>query len=332
MNMNMKRLKINKLILLLVVALAATSIFGCSIVQKDEPIIYGDIDFDAEVIEQSRPKTLDPHDETVGNTYLNLLNGGYFCESEKDWYYVVLYNGEKYLIKQDKDSNDTVSIYHGDIRNIFVFNGWIYGIVRNGSQEYMVVMDVYGNNQRISKKYMNNIRTMQSNGNKVYFTVDQRNITGMSLSTAIMSCDMDLSNDTVEKTVSNINSQVDIIAIYSGLIYFNETYGGNNAGYYISIDQSVEEYPIIYNDKIFTFNDYVISEIIGRQASVSCANKHKNTVYIAANYNSEEYLISYNLDNREAAFERTESKIDAIYEYSEGIVIYSNGKYERMKK
>lgn len=300
--------------------------------KKQEDIVYGDIDMDAEVIEQVRPHPINKKTHTYGNTYLNLLNDGTFVETDKYYFFVVKYDMEKYLIRMNKNNEEVVRIFCGDIRNLFIVEDWIYGIVNDGLDEYMISMDIDGNNQYFSSRYKNNIRTMQTDGDKIYFTVDQKNIIGMYISTAICQCNMDLSGEQAVKQVEKEMSQVDIIAIKDAKIYFNESYGcKNKVDNFCPIDIKKEQYPVFIEDKITAFNSSICSEIVGEKVEMNSVNMHNDCFYISA-YGDKNYLISYNAETNESLYEIYKEKIDKIFEYNDGIIIFSNGKYERIKK
>lgn len=299
----------------------------------EEPIIYGDIDFDAPIVSPKKPESMEAQDSTQGTTYLNLMNNGLFCETEEYYYFVIKYDSEKYLIRRSKENDENTKIFKGDIRNLFAVNGWIYGIVNEDTNECMIAMDYDGNNQFVSSRYLNNIRTMQTNGNKIYYTVDQRNVLGMSVATAICQCNMDLTNEEPIKTVSNQLSQVDIIAIQDGQVYFNETFeGASQADIFIPVDVSLEQYPVFNNATITVFNNSVCSMILNKNITMNCLNKHNDIIYISAYDSENNYLIEYNIKTKESSYKNYENKIDEIFEYSKGIVLYSNGKYERIEK
>lgn len=318
-----------------IIILAVSFILAISLMkpEEQEEIVYGDIDFDAEVITPAKPASGEPQKNTIGTTYLNLMNKGLFCETDDYYYFVIKYDMEKYLVRRDKETDETVKIYQGDIRNLFACNGWLYGIV-NDTTEHMICMDFDGNNQYISDRYINNIRTMQTDGNKIYFTVDQRNITGPTIHTAICQCNMDLSNMEAVKTTDNELSQIDIVGIKDGNIYFTESCGvPKQVNQFIPIYRPLSEYPIIFNNmNEWIFNDSVCSMIVNEKVAFNCLNVYDKCIYISASNEEKNFLISYDMESKECGFEEYENEIDQIYEYSKGIILFSSGRYERIEK
>ena len=262
------------------IAILACLLTACGTKQsEEETIVYGTIDENAEVVEQVRPPKKEQTTEIVGNTYLNLLNGGLFCEDEDYWFYVIEYQNEKYLVRKDKDTDDVVKIFKGDIRNLFTIDGWVYGIVHEPSYEYMITMDSWGNNIFRSQDYKYEVRSMISDGGRIYFTVDASNRNGANLSTSIFSCDLMFEDIIDEKKTANVQSQVDVITIKNGYIYFNETYRANDIGRFKEIPVNKSEKPIIL-ENYMVFDNKSISETVGEAQEVISVNTYDGKYYI----------------------------------------------------
>lgn len=294
----------------------------------EETIIYGTIDENAEVVEQVRPPKKEQTTEIVGNTYLNLLNGGLFCEDEDYWFYVIEYQNEKYLVRKDKDTDDVVKIFKGDIRNLFTIDGWVYGIVHEPSYEYMITMDSWGNNIFRSKDYKYEVRSMISDGGRIYFTVDASNRNGANLSTSIFSCDLMFEDIIDEKKTANVQSQVDVITIKNGYIYFNETYRANDIGRFKEIPVNKREKPIILEDYMVFDNDSV-SETVGEAQEVISVNTYDGKYYILSKGVSS-FLVEVGDEVKTQKYEKGQEP-EYLYESKEGLISYKDGKYKRLQ-
>lgn len=295
---------------------------------EEETIIYGTIDENAEVVEQVRPPKKEQTTEIVGNTYLNLLNGGLFCEDEDYWFYVIEYQNEKYLVRKDKDTDDVVKIFKGDIRNLFTIDGWVYGIVHEPSYEYMITMDSWGNNIFRSQDYKYEVRSMISDGGRIYFTVDASNRNGANLSTSIFSCDLMFEDIIDEKKTANVQSQVDVITIKNGYIYFNETYRANDIGRFKEIPVNKREKPIIQEDYI-VFDNNSVSETVGEAQEVISVNTYDGKYYIISKGVSS-FLIEVGDEVKTQKYEKGQEP-EYLYESKEGLISYKDGKYKRLQ-
>lgn len=295
---------------------------------EEETIIYGTIDENAEVVEQVRPPKKEQTTEIVGNTYLNLLNGGLFCEDEDYWFYVIEYQNEKYLVRKDKDTDDVVKIFKGDIRNLFTIDGWVYGIVHEPSYEYMITMDSWGNNIFRSQDYKYEVRSMISDGGRIYFTVDASNRNGANLSTSIFSCDLMFEDIIDEKKTANVQSQVDVITIKNGYIYFNETYRANDIGRFKEIPVNKREKPIIQEDYI-VFDNNSVSETVGEAQEVISVNTYDGKYYIISKGVSS-FLIEVGDEVKAQKYEKGQEP-EYLYESKEGLISYKDGKYKRLQ-
>lgn len=295
---------------------------------EEETIIYGTIDENAEVVEQVRPPKKEQTTEIVGNTYLNLLNGGLFCEDEDYWFYVIEYQNEKYLVRKDKDTDDVVKIFKGDIRNLFTIDGWVYGIVHEPSYEYMITMDSWGNNIFRSQDYKYEVRSMISDGGRIYFTVDASNRNGANLSTSIFSCDLMFEDIIDEKKTANVQSQVDVMTIKNGYIYFNETYRANDIGRFKEIPVNKREKPIILEDYMVFDNDSV-SETVGEAQEVISVNTYDGKYYILSKGVSS-FLIEVGDEVKTQKYEKGQEP-EYLYESKEGLISYKDGKYKRLQ-
>lgn len=295
---------------------------------EEETIIYGTIDENAEVVEQVRPPKKEQTTEIVGNTYLNLLNGGLFCEDEDYWFYVIEYQNEKYLVRKDKDTDDVVKIFKGDIRNLFTIDGWVYGIVHEPSYEYMITMDSWGNNIFRSQDYKYEVRSMISDGGRIYFTVDASNRNGANLSTSIFSCNLMFEDIIDEKKTANVQSQVDVITIKNGYIYFNETYRANDIGRFKEIPVNKREKPIIQEDYI-VFDNNSVSETVGEAQEVISVNTYDGKYYIISKGVSS-FLIEVGDEVKTQKYEKGQEP-EYLYESKEGLISYKDGKYKRLQ-
>lgn len=295
---------------------------------EEETIIYGTIDENAEVVEQVRPPKKEQTTEIVGNTYLNLLNGGLFCEDEDYWFYVIEYQNENYLVRKDKDTDDVVKIFKGDIRNLFTIDGWVYGIVHEPSYEYMITMDSWGNNIFRSQDYKYEVRSMISDGGRIYFTVDASNRNGANLSTSIFSCDLMFEDIIDEKKTANVQSQVDVITIKNGYIYFNETYRANDIGRFKEIPVNKREKPIIQEDYI-VFDNNSVSETVGEAQEVISVNTYDGKYYIISKGVSS-FLIEVGDEVKTQKYEKGQEP-EYLYESKEGLISYKDGKYKRLQ-
>lgn len=295
---------------------------------EEETIIYGTIDENAEVVEQVRPPKKEQTTEIVGNTYLNLLNGGLFCEDEDYWFYVIEYQNEKYLVRKDKDTDDVVKIFKGDIRNLFTIDGWVYGIVHEPSYEYMITMDSWGNNIFRSQDYKYEVRSMISDGGRIYFTVDASNRNGANLSTSIFSCDLMFEDIIDEKKTANVQSQVDVITIKNGYIYFNETYRANDIGRFKEIPVNKREKPIILEDYM-VFDNNSVSETVGEAQEVISVNTYDGKYYIISKGVSS-FLIEVGDEVKAEKYEKGQEP-EYLYESKEGLISYKDGKYKRLQ-
>ena len=311
------------------IAILACLLTACGTKQsEEETIVYGTIDENAEVVEQVRPPKKEQTTEIVGNTYLNLLNGGLFCEDEDYWFYVIEYQNEKYLVRKDKDTDDVVKIFKGDIRNLFTIDGWVYGIVHEPSYEYMITMDSWGNNIFRSQDYKYEVRSMISDGGRIYFTVDASNRNGANLSTSIFSCDLMFEDIIDEKKTANVQSQVDVITIKNGYIYFNETYRANDIGRFKEIPVNKSEKPIIL-ENYMVFDNKSISETVGEAQEVISVNTYDGKYYIISKGVSS-FLIEVGDEVKAQKYEKDQEP-ECLYESKEGLVSYKEGKYKRLQ-
>lgn len=311
------------------IAILACLLTACGTEQsEEETIVYGTIDENAEVVEQVRPPKKEQTTEIVGNTYLNLLNGGLFCEDEDYWFYVIEYQNEKYLVRKDKDTDDVVKIFKGDIRNLFTIDGWVYGIVHEPSYEYMITMDSWGNNIFRSQDYKYEVRSMISDGGRIYFTVDASNRNGANLSTSIFSCDLMFEDIIDEKKTANVQSQVDVITIKNGYIYFNETYRANDIGRFKEIPVNKSEKPIIL-ENYMVFDNKSISETVGEAQEVISVNTYDGKYYIISKGVSS-FLIEVGDEVKAQKYEKGQEP-ECLYESKEGLVSYKEGKYKRLQ-
>lgn len=311
------------------IAILACLLTACGTEQsEEETIVYGTIDENAEVVEQVRPPKKEQTTEIVGNTYLNLLNGGLFCEDEDYWFYVIEYQNEKYLVRKDKDTDDVVKIFKGDIRNLFTIDGWVYGIVHEPSYEYMITMDSWGNNIFRSQDYKYEVRSMISDGGRIYFTVDASNRNGANLSTSIFSCDLMFEDIIDEKKTANVQSQVDVITIKNGYIYFNETYRANDIGRFKEIPVNKSEKPIIL-ENYMVFDNKSISETVGEAQEVISVNTYDGKYYIISKGVSS-FLIEVGDEVKAQKYEKDQEP-ECLYESKEGLVSYKEGKYKRLQ-
>lgn len=328
---------IKKSLLLMAILTIAINFSSCRKEQKPEDIVYGEIDFDVEEVKPKKPNNLQPSNELIGTTYLNLLQGGLFCEDDENLYYVITYNKEKCLVKENKESSEQNIIYTGEIRNIFVINGWIYGIIKNYPCEQIIVMDIDGYNMRYSDLYKKEIRTMMSNGEKIYFTVDASNIIyeeeiSSSLHTGIYSYDMDLTNLQTEKLTDSLTSQVDLISIIDGYILFNETNGASSNGKFESVEIPISEKPIIYNDNVYVLDDDFISDIIGHYTEIKAKNMINDCLYFSIYENGKNFIFCFNINTREHHLFEIEKNIIQIYETSDGVLLYDGTTYMMRKE
>lgn len=311
------------------IAILACLLTACGTEQsEEETIVYGTIDENAEVVEQVRPPKKEQTTEIVGNTYLNLLNGGLFCEDEDYWFYVIEYQNEKYLVRKDKDTDDVVKIFKGDIRNLFTIDGWVYGIVHEPSYEYMITMDSWGNNIFRSQDYKYEVRSMISDGGRIYFTVDASNRNGANLSTSIFSCDLMFEDIIDEKKTANVQSQVDVITIKNGYIYFNETYRANDIGRFKEIPVNKSEKPIIL-ENYMVFDNKSISETVGEAQEVISVNTYDGKYYIISKGVSS-FLIEVGDEVKAQKYEKGQEP-EYLYESKDGLVSYKEGKYKRLQ-
>lgn len=311
------------------IAILACLLTACGVEpSEEETIIYGTIDENAEVVEQVRPPKKEQTTEIVGNTYLNLLNGGLFCEDEDYWFYVIEYQNEKYLVRKDKDTDDVVKIFKGDIRNLFTIDGWVYGIVHEPSYEYMITMDSWGNNIFRSQDYKYEVRSMISDGGRIYFTVDASNRNGANLSTSIFSCNLMFEDIIDEKKTANVQSQVDVITIKNGYIYFNETYRANDIGRFKEIPVNKREKPIIQEDYI-VFDNNSVSETVGEAQEVISVNTYDGKYYIISKGVSS-FLIEVGDEVKTQKYEKGQEP-EYLYESKEGLISYKDGKYKRLQ-
>lgn len=311
------------------IAILACLLTACGTKQsEEETIVYGTIDENAEVVEQVRPPKKEQTTEIVGNTYLNLLNGGLFCEDEDYWFYVIEYQNEKYLVRKDKDTDDVVKIFKGDIRNLFTIDGWVYGIVHEPSYEYMITMDSWGNNIFRSQDYKYEVRSMISDGGRIYFTVDASNRNGANLSTSIFSCDLMFEDIIDEKKTANVQSQVDVITIKNGYIYFNETYRANDIGRFKEIPVNKSEKPIIL-ENYMVFDNKSISETVGEAQEVISVNTYDGKYYIISKGVSS-FLIEVGDEVKAQKYEKGQEP-EYLYESKDGLVSYKEGKYKRLQ-
>lgn len=311
------------------IAILACLLTACGTKQsEEETIVYGTIDENAEVVEQVRPPKKEQTTEIVGNTYLNLLNGGLFCEDEDYWFYVIEYQNEKYLVRKDKDTDDVVKIFKGDIRNLFTIDGWVYGIVHEPSYEYMITMDSWGNNIFRSQDYKYEVRSMISDGGRIYFTVDASNRNGANLSTSIFSCDLMFEDIIDEKKTANVQSQVDVITIKNGYIYFNETYRANDIGRFKEIPVNKREKPIILEDYM-VFDNNSVSETVGEAQEVISVNTYDGKYYIISKGVSS-FLIEVGDEVKAQKYEKGQEP-EYLYESKDGLVSYKEGKYKRLQ-
>lgn len=320
-----------KILIYAAMLIIAVSCSGCSNKKnEEETIIFGDIDFDAETVEISKPQNGTPKPYIVGNNYLNLLQEGLFTETDNYYFYIINYNNENYLIKENKKTSDKEKIYKGNIRNIFVVDEWIYGIINEPLDEYMITMDFYGNNIYKSQIFKSNIRTMISNGEKIYFTVDASNIIDHQLKTGIYSCNMDFSDIKTEKQTYDMLSQVDLITIDNGYILFTETNEAKNVDNFIYINLDKNELPVINNGELITYRKD-LKNIIGEKYNIYGLNLYKNFLYAAINNGTTGYVLKLDIQNN--TYELIEKK-DAKYIYTSenGIVVYDGKYFSRMEE
>lgn len=297
---------------------------GCA--NTEESIAYGDIDFSAEEIEITKPKNGIASENIVGNTYLNLLQNGLFAENNDFYFYIINYNNENILIREDKVTNNKEKIFIGNIRNLFIIDNWIYGVENNISTENMIVMDINGNNIFRSIDFKKEVRTMISDGEKIYFTVDASNLINNEFNSGIYSCNMDFSELKTEKQTENSCSQVDLITKYKSKIIFNETYSAKDVDNFVFSEIEKKEYPLLMDENIYTIDNNYISELLGLQASIITLNENDDTIFISLKSNNNYYILI--LKNNEYELLQQEEEISQIYVLSNDVIIY-DGKYFR---
>lgn len=313
-----------RFLIITAIFIIAVIISGCSNDKTDETIVFGDIDYNAETVEIKRPHNGAAENSIQGCNYLNLLQGGYFAENDENYFYSIKYNNECYLIKENKKSKKKEKIFDGNIRNLFVINDWIYGINNQQTTECMITMDLNGNNIFKSEIFKQNIRTMISDGEKIYFTVDASNIIDSKLKTAIYSCNMDFSNIQIEKETYDLLSQIDLITIEDGKIFFTETNSAKSINNFVYVNDKIENYPIIINGS-YIGNIESIKKIIGNKGSVLGMNYFQDSIFAITQNDGMYLLVKYNLkDGTIQQQEITEQK--NIYITSNTFVCY-DGKY-----
>ena len=195
----------------------------------------------------------------------------------------------------------------------------------------MVVMDVDGNNIYTSPEFKKEIRTMMSDGNKIYFTLDASNLIGMTISTAIYSCDMDFNNITQEKLASSMYSQIDLLNINNNKIYFNETYKAESDEKYIYVDSAKNNYPIIDNDNIKTINFNFLYSILDDNFNINTFNIDDEYIYLSITQNNENFIIKYNIKSSDFEKIKTDTKIISIY-ILEDLIGYDGEFYIKINK
>lgn len=319
-----------KIILSLILLSCCMFLISCK-KEKEESIIYGDIDINAKTIEIKKPKSIDSSSNIIGNTYINLYQDGLITENEDYYFYVINYENETYLIKEHKLNKEKTKIYKGNLRNLFIVNNWIYSIENLINNEKMVVMDVDGNNIYTSPEFKKEIRTMMSDGNKIYFTLDASNLIGMTISTAIYSCDMDFNNITQEKLASSMYSQIDLLNINNNKIYFNETYKAESDEKYIYVDSAKNNYPIIDNDNIKTINFNFLYSILDDNFNINTFNIDDEYIYLSITQNNENFIIKYNIKSSDFEKIKTDTKIISIY-ILEDLIGYDGEFYIKINK
>lgn len=298
--------------------------------KKEEPIIYGDIDTEVKTVEIKKPKSINSNGNIIGNTYMNLLQGGLITEDEDNYYYIANYENENYLIKENKNTQNKEKLFKGNLRNLFIINNWIYAIENLNNNEQMIVMDIYGNNIYNSSGFKKEIRTMISDGEKIYFTLDASNLINMELKTAIYSCDMDFNNIKTEKLANNVKSQIDLLTIDKNKIYFNETYNSETNKKYIYVNISKDNFPIIENDDIQIANTDFINNKIGENLQFISINKDNKYIYLSAFNNKKNYIILYDINTDTYKKLETDSKILNIY-ILEDLICYDGNTYFKLK-
>lgn len=330
---NLKIAKGNNMCFRIFALIAVLACFLCACGKEpyqEEPIIYGTIDEDAEIVEQIKPPKKEQTTEIVGNTYLNLLNGGLFCEDEDYWFYVIDYQNEKYLLRKDKKTDDVIKIFKGNIRNLFVIDGWVYGIVHEPSYEHMIVMDSWGNNIFRSQDYKYEVRSMISDGGRIYFTVDASNRNGMNLSTSIFSCDLMFEDIIDEKKTDNVQSQVDVLTIKDGYIYFNETYRANDSGRFKEIPVNKREKPIIIGpDKYIAFDNSFISNMVNEAQEIISINVFNDKIFIVSKGISS-FIVEIGDETKAEKYKEGQHP-EILYESRKGLISYRDGKYKRLQ-
>lgn len=302
----------------------AVILSSCTTNKDEETIIFGDIDYNAETVEIKRPHNGHPQGSIQGNNYLNLLQGGYFSENDEYYFYSIEYNNDFYLIKESKKSKEKEKIFEGNVRNLFVINDWIYGIDNKQTSECMIAMDLDGNNIFLSEPFKQNIRTMMSDGEKIYFTVDASNIIGSKLKTAIYSCNMDFSNIQIEKEAYDLLSQIDLITIDNGKIFFSETNAAKDIDNFVYIDDKKENYPIIINGNYFA-NVESLKSVIGNEYNILSINYSNNKIFAITENNNIYFIFKFNLKDKTIQKEEI-SEQKNIYITSNEFICF-DGKY-----
>lgn len=308
----------------------AVILSGCATNKDEETIIFGDIDYNAETVEIKRPHNGHSQGSIQGNNYLNLLQGGYFAENDEYYFYSIEYNNDFYLIKQSKKSKEKEKIFEGNVRNLFVINDWIYGINNQQTSECMITMDLDGNNIFLSEPFKQNIRTMMSDGEKIYFTVDASNIIGSKLKTAIYSCNMDFSNIQIEKEAYDLLSQIDLITIDNGKIFFSETNSAKDIDNFVYVDDKKENYPIIINGNYFA-NAESLKNIIGNEYNILSINYSNNKIFAIAENNNVYFIFKFNLED-ETIQKKEISEQENIYITSNEFICYDGKYFHKMEE
>ena len=338
----------------LAIFIMAFVLSGCSNKQQEESIVFGDIDFDAEVQEIVKPKSTITSKNILGTSYLNLLNGGKFSENEEYFFYNIIYDNEHYLIRENKNNNKKEKIHIGNIRNIFIIDNWLYGIkTEKDNTEKMIAMDIDGNNIYESMSFENKVRTMVSNGEKIYFTVDFRDGIKTTFESKIYSCDLDFSNIKILSTGRGNASQLDIVTIENDIIYycketfyegelekyFSESYdseiidaSSKHGKFYLLENINYTDYPIIYNNDVYLLDKQTLLSLgIDDNYFLKSLNLKDNILYILLNSEEKSILLLYDL-------EKTENPIINKIEYNdlkeniyitENYVIIYDGIYYR---
>jgi hypothetical protein len=326
----MNKVKKNKIIVLGLAVIMGLST-GCekTVEDTEEEIVFGDIDFDAEETEIVRPHSIVKSNYIVGTTALNLMQGGYFCESDDYLFYVINYNSEDYLVRVNKNTDEKDRIYKGTIRNLFIFDNWVYGIETEGSIERMITFDVNGNNVYKSDDFKYTVRTMMSDGERIYFTVDASNLLGNSINTAIYSYAMDFTDLKTEKETYNTFSQIDLLNIYNGRYYFYEESSAEDEDNFIYLSATKESQPVFYNGRIYVFDSIQIENLTGCEYKVNAVNMLDDIVYISV---SDEKNHIMKLDLSEGTYETNdvENKVTGIYSYSDGLIYQEDNYFEKI--